>query len=429
MEYIKRLFDDILEQSLRNKGAVIVEGPKWCGKSTTAKRHCESIIDLLPTDTREGYIALAKASPRDFLSLGKPPLLIDEWQHVAFIFDDIKGEVDNRGVGQFILTGSVTDKSVERRGDEQRYTQHTGNGRIVRRRMRTLSLFESGEGTGLVSLTGLKEDQFKPASSKFGLNDYAYAICRGGWPLCFDKTIGDPLELAKDYFDVLCSDDLLSISNVPLLKDEEKARLFMRSYARGISSPMGEDTMRLDCLSATDSFNRETFAKYMLALRYLCVVDDVPAWNPNLRSQTAIRTKPKRHFTDPSIAAQALGATPRGLFYDMKTFGLLFESLCVHELHVYASAIGARVYHYQDAKKREADAVVVFRDGSFALVECKLGGSEEIENSATKLREIANDIDESKTGQHAFSMILTKGNLAYRREDGIYVVPLALLKP
>ena len=428
MKYIARLFDDVLTQSLKRKGAVIVEGPKWCGKSTTAKKHCASIIDLLPTNTRDGYVALAKTSPQDFLSLGEAPLLIDEWQHVSFIFDDIKTAVDERGFGQFILTGSVTDKSVEKR-DDDRYAQHTGNGRIIRRRMRTLSLFESGEGSGAVSLLDLKNGVFKAAPSSFTLKDYAFAICRGGWPLAFDPNLDQPLEQAKDYFDVLCSDDLFSIKAVPLDKNEEKARLFMRSYARGVSSAMSEETMRKDCLESIDTFDRETFNKYMLALRYLCVVDDVPAWNPNLRSKTALRAKPKRHLTDTSIAAQALGATPDGLFFDMQTFGLLFESLCVHDLHVYATSIGARIYHYQDAKKREADAVIVFNDGSFALVECKLGGNEDIDEAARKLLEISSDIDQQKTGQHAFSMILTKGNLAYRRPDGVYVIPLATLKP
>ena len=428
MKYIPRLFDNILDISLKNKGAVIVEGPKWCGKTTTAKRHCESIIDLLPTDTRESYIALAKASPSDFLSLGNPPLLIDEWQHVSFIFDDIKGAVDQRGFGQFILTGSVTDKSVEKKKDEDEYARHTGNGRIVRRRMRTLSLFETGEGSGSVSLEDMHNGVFKAARSSFSLKDYAFAVCRGGWPLAF-KQGSDPLIQARDYYDVLCSDDLFSIKNVPLDRDEEKARLFMRSYARGISSPLGEETMRKDCLSACDSFDRETFGKYMLALRYLCVADDIPAWNPNLRSKVAVRSKPKRHLTDTSIAAQALGVTPRALFYDLPTFGLLFESLCAHDLHVYAGCIGARVYHFRDNKNREADIVLVFQDGSFALVECKLGGNEEIEESAEKLKAIVEDIEQERTGRHAFSMILTKGELAYRREDGVYVVPLACLKP
>ena len=428
MKYIPRLFDDVLDSSLKNRGAVIIEGPKWCGKTTTAKRHCRSIIDLLPTNTRGDYVALAKASPKDFLSLGEPPLLIDEWQHVAFIFDDIKGAVDKRGFGQFILTGSVTDKSVESRRDDEDYARHTGNGRIVRRRMRTLSLFESGESNGKVSLSGLKKGIFVPCTSDFGLRDYAHAICRGGWPLSFDKS-ADSLAQARDYFEVLVTDDLFSIKNVPLIKDEEKARQFMRSYARGISSAMAEETMRADCLDYTETFDRETFARYMLALRYLCVVDDIPAWNPNLRSQTAVRSKPKRHLTDTSISAAALGLSPQGLLYDMRTFGLLFESLCIHELHVYAGCIGAKVYHYQDSKRRETDAVIVFADGSFALVECKLGGQEEIDDAAEKLKAIAEDIVVEKIGRHACSIIITKGNIAYRREDGIYVVPLATLRP
>jgi len=428
MKYIERIFDGVLESTLKSKGAVIIEGPKWCGKTTTAKRHCASVVDLLPTNTRASYIALAKSSPADFLSLGDAPMLIDEWQHVSFLFDDIKSEVDKRGFGQFILTGSVTDKSVEKEKDDEEYARHTGNGRIVRRRMRTMSLFESGESNGKVSLSSLRNGSFSPCQCSFSLKDYATAICRGGWPLSL-YPCEDPLSQAHDYFDVLCTDDLFSLKNVPLIRDEEKARLFLRSYARAISSAVGEDTMRKDCLSYSESFSRETFEKYMLALRYLCIVDDVPAWNPNLRSQTAIRAKPKRHLTDPSIAASALGLTPEGLFYDMSTFGLLFESLCVRDIHVYASAIGARVYHYQDSKRREADITVTFRDGCFALFECKLGGDDDIDDAATKLRAIQSDIDESKTGKCAFCAVLTKGNLAYRRQDGVYVLPLAVLRP
>lgn len=425
-KYINRLFDNILDFSLRSKGAVVVEGPKWCGKSTTCKRFAKEIVDLMPLKTRNEYILEAKISPDYFLKSRKKPLLIDEWQHIYFIWDQIKVEVDeSSSFGQFILTGSVTDKDID---DKDYDRSHTGNGRIIRKRMRTMSLYESGESNGSVSLSKLKNGEFQIARSNVKLEDYAFLICRGGWPLAITDNRKIALAQAKDYYEVLVSDDLFSLKSIKLVKDESKARKVLRSYARNVSIAATTQTLIDDCTNDESSFDKETFYKYLTALEYLHVTEELQAWNPNVRSKTAIRTKETRHFVDPSIAVAALGLTPESLFKNMDTFGLLFESLVVRDIRTYCDVINAKVYKYRDSKKREADLVIVFEDGSWALVEVKLGGKDDIDIAASKLIDIANDIDIDKTGGCAFLMVVTKDSLAYHREDGVYVVPLGCLK-
>ncbi|MBQ9457225.1 MAG: ATP-binding protein [Bacilli bacterium] len=427
-QYIPRLFDDVLDFALKSKGAVVVEGPKWCGKSTTCQRHANTVVDLMPLETRQQYVDYAKVAPHEFLNDGEHPLLIDEWQHIYFIWDQIKVEVDRIGrFGQYILTGSVTDKAIMDASFEE--SRHTGNGRIIRKFMRTMSLFESGDSDGSVSLSDLKNGIFKPHSSQKRIADYAFYICRGGWPLalCQDREVA--LQQAIDFYEITATDDIFSLKTVPIRKDETKARQILRSYARNVSIAAGDQTLLGDCIGEGETFDKEAFAKYIQALKYLHVIEELPAWNPNLRSKTAIRSKPTRHFVDPSIGAAALGVSPEGLFRDIATFGLMFESLAVRDLRVYGDTMGAHLYKYRDAKKREADAVMQFKDGSWALFEVKLGGNEDIEDAAKKLLAIANDIDAEKTGNPSFLMVITKGPLAYRRPDGVYVVPLACLKP
>ena len=427
-DYVYRIFDDVLDFALKSKSAVIVEGPKSCGKSTTSRRHARTIVDLMPLESRQQYIDYAKAAPHEFLNDGEHPLLIDEWQHIYFIWDQIKVEADAiRNFGQFILTGSVTDKAVMDKAFEE--SKHTGNGRIIRKRMRPMSLFESGDSDGSVSLSDLKNGKFKPHRSNKNINDYAFYICRGGWPLslCEDREVA--LQQAIDFYNITATDDIFSLKSIPLRKDEERARRVLRSYARNVSIAASDQTLIEDCISDEDTFDEETFTKYIQALKYLFVIEELPAWNPNLRSKTAVRTKPTRHFVDPSIGAAALGVSPEGLFKDMATFGFMFESLAVRDLRVYGDSLNAHLYKYRDSKKRESDVVMQFRDGEWALFEVKLGGSEDIDEAANKLLEIANDIDIEKTGKPAFLMIITKGPLAYRREDGVYVVPLGCLKP
>ena len=425
-KYIPRLFDYVLEFTLKTKGAVLVEGPKWCGKSTTCKRFAKEIVDLMPIKTREEYILEAQIAPDYFLSSRKKPLLIDEWQHISFIWDQIKVEVDDVGeFGQYILTGSVTDKDIMEEGNEER---HTGNGRIVRKKMRTMSLYESGESNGTISISALKEGIFNISKSNMSLEDYAFSLCRGGWPLAINQEKDVALQQAKDYYNVLVSDDIFSLKSIKIAKDENKARRLMRSYSRNISISASIQTIIDDCIADNEAFDKETVYKYLQALEYLHVIEELPAWNPNVRSKTSIRTKPTRHFIDPSIATACLGLTPDSLFKNIDTFGLLFESLVVRDLRVYCDTINARLYKYRDSKNREADAVIQFEDGDWALIEVKMGGQKDIDAASIKLLNIAKDIDEEKTGKQSFLMVVTKGNLAYRRKDGVYVIPLGCLK-
>ena len=425
--YIQRIFDRVVEFTLKSKGALVIVGPKWCGKSTTAKRYAKTVIDLMPLESRNEFIELAKISPTNFLNYGPKPILVDEWQHVSFIWDQVKYEVDKTGeFGQYILTGSVTDKNS--RETEVGASRHTGNGRIIRKMMRTMSLYETGDSNGAVSLLDLKNGNFSNAMSKKDINDYAYYVCRGGWPIAIGKERDIALAQARDYYEVVVTDDIFSLKDIPLRRDEQKARKLMRSYARNVSIPAADTTLLSDCRGSDETFDKDVFAKYLSALRNLYVIEELPAWNPNLRSQTTIRTKETRHFTDPSIGAAALGITPEGIFKDITTFGFLFESLVVHDLRVYADAIGARVYKYRDSKKREADAVLQFNDGTWALIEVKLGGDADIKKAADNLVKIADDIDYEKTGKPAFLMVVTKNKVAYQMDNGVYVVPLCCLK-
>ncbi len=428
MKYIRRLFDSTLEFALKSKGAVVVVGPKWCGKSTTAMHFCKTLIDLMPLDSRDDYIKLAKAAPSQFLNLGEKPILIDEWQHVAFLWDQIKYEVDKTGeFGQYILTGSVSDKE-RNDGIDDSVSRHTGNGRIVKKRMRTMSLYESGESNGSVSLTDLKNGIFKSTFSNKTIEDYAFYVCRGGWPLAIKQDYDVALQQARDYYEMVVTEDIFSLKEIPLRRDEQRARKVMRSYARNVSIAAADETLRKDCASSDETFDKDIFTKYINALKNLYVVEELPAWNPNLRSKTAIRSKSTRHFTDPSIGAAALGLTPQSIFKDITTFGFLFESLVVRDLRIYCDCIGAKVYKYRDSKRREADAVIQFSDGSWALVEVKLGNDDDIRQACKNLNAIASDIDYDKTGKPAFLMVVTKNKFAYKSDDGVYVVPLACLK-
>lgn len=426
-QYIPRLFDETLSFALKSKGAVLVVGPKWCGKSTTCRKHAKTIIDLMPIGNRKNIIDFAKSAPDMFLKQGERPMLIDEWQHISFIWDQIKVEVDESNeFGQFILTGSVSDKEkYDNSVDGQR---HTGNGRFTKKMMRTLSLFESGESNGGVSLKKIMGNEFAPCMSDMNINDYAYAICRGGWPLSLTEDKDIALEQAISYYDMLTSEDIFSLNDVPLRKDEQRAKHFLRAYSRNVSIACTDTTLKNDVASFEDAFDSETFYKYMNALRNLYVIEELDAWKPYLRSKTAIRTKPTRHFVDPSIATSALGLSPDSLFKDMTTFGLLFESLAVRDLRIYADVLNAKVYKYRDSKKREADIVLQFRDGSWSLIEVKLGNNSDVEEAAKHLLAIASDIDTKKTGNLNFLMVITKDKFAYRREDGVYVVPLGCLK-
>lgn len=427
-EYIPRLFDEELDFYLKSVGAVIVVGPKWCGKSTTCKRHAKTIIDLIKAETRKQYVSLAKASPSAFLSMGDKPLLIDEWQVVSFIWNSLKYMVDQNGeFGQYILTGSVTDKTASEENDDPENERHTGTGRIIKKMMRTLSLYESGDSNGTVSISGLKNNSFNPSYSNKNINDYAFLICRGGWPLAINVEPLVAIQQSKNYYNGLVNEDIFSIKDLPLRKDTQRARKLLRSYARCVSSEASNELLKSDLAQNGDNIDKDTFIKYLLVLQRLYVIEELEAWNPNLRSKTAIREKNTRHFVDPSIATAALGVSPDGLFKDMHTFGLLFESLVIRDLRIYCDTLDANVYHYRDKLDREADAVIQFEDGEWALVGVKMGDDNDIDEAAKKLINLAADIDIEKK-QPAFLMVVTMGPVAYRREDGVYVVPLACLK-
>lgn len=427
-EYIARLFDKTLEFGLKSKGAVLVVGPKSCGKSTTAKRQAKTIIDLTDDNIKRQQIELARASSTRFLNQGERPLLIDEWQEVAFIWNSIKLEVDkSNSFGQFILTGSVTDKTLV--NGEEDNSRHTGTGRIIKKVMRPMSLFESGDSSGEISLLDLKEGKFNVAVSNKNIEDYAYLICRGGWPLAMNQEKDVALQQAIDFYENVVSEDIFSLKDIPLKRNEQRARKLLRAYSRAIGSQTADKIIMGDVASNDETFDAKTFNKYMLALKRLYVIEELDAWNPNLRSKIVIREKSTRHFIDPSIATSALGVGPDGLFKDMNTFGFLFESLAVRDLRIYCDTFGAKLYHYKDKSDREADIVIHFRDGSWGLIEVKLGDQEQIDEGANNLIKIAEDIDEEKTGKPAFLMVITKNMTAIKREDGVYEIPLACLKP
>ena len=432
-KYIKRLFDDVLDFAIQSKGAVVIVGPKWCGKSTTAARYARSVIDLMPLDTRDDYIKLAKVSPSEFLNLGEKPILIDEWQHVSFIWDQIKYEVDKTGdFGQYILTGSVSDKEK----NDLFYTgsRHTGNGRITKKMMRTMSLYESGESNGKVSLLDLKNGIFNPCFSEKTIYDYGFYICRGGWPLSLNVKEEIALAQATEYYEMVVTEDIFSLQEIPLKHDEQRARKVMRSYSRNISIAATDETLRKDCIGNDEIFDKDTFAKYLQALRNLYVIEELPAWNPNLRSKTAIRSGFKRSFVDPSIAVATLGLSPDALLTQLKTFGFIFEQMCIRDLKSYNPDFNSHISYYRDRYGLEADLVLHLSDGRYALIECKLG-SKEIETGAEHLNELRTLIKEyNKTEKQVplrepdLMIILTGGKMAYTRPDGVKIIPLACLK-
>lgn len=429
-DYIKRLFDDELDFYLKSVGAIQIVGPKWCGKSRTAKRHAKTVIDLAKNDEKENYISLARNNPSLLLSFGDKPILIDEWQIISFIWNSLKSAIDETGdFGQYILTGSVTDNTKDDGKTGETNEKHTGTGRIIKKTMRTMSLYESKDSNGRVSLNELKEGIFKPTICNRTIDDYAYYICRGGWPLAIDVDYQISLQQAKTFYNGLVSEDIFSLNDIPLRKDEQRARKLMRSYSRFISSQASNESIKKDLLDNGDEIDKDTFIKYLLALQRLYVIEELQAWNTNLRSKSVIRTKNTRHFVDPSIAAAALNITPQSIFSDMRTFGLLFESLAIRDLRIYCEHIGASLYHYRDQLDREADAVIAFEDGSWALVKIKLSDEKEIKEASNKLVALAADIDDKHNPKPAFLMVITSSKVALKDENGVYIVPLACLKP
>lgn len=419
--YYPRIADQTLAFKLKSCGAVWIKGPKWCGKSTTAEQVAKSAAYLQDRSTSAQQIALAKNSPGLFLA-GESPKLIDEWQVVPFIWDQIRYEVDHRGkMGQFIITGSATPLD-----DDDDAREHSGIGRITPMIMRPMSLWESDDSTGGISLSRLFSGETpEPAQSRLGLRDYAFLTCRGGWPSALGLTDDAALEQAYIFYDGLVEDDLKRV--LKNTRNPERVRRLMRSLARAVSSEMPIAAIRRDMIANdNDAMDVDTIASYLNALERLYVVENLAAWNPNLRSKTAVRTSETRHLVDPSISCAALGLGPDDLLADLKTFGLLFESLCVRDLRIFAEALHGEVRHYRDSGGLEADAVLHLRGGAWAAVEVKLASEDSIDEGAKHLRRLAAKVEGRRP---EFLMVLSATGVAYRRDDGVWVVPLGCLEP
>lgn len=422
-EYKKRVADSILSDKLEAVGAVLIEGPKYCGKTTLAKQQAGSVLEMANPETKAQNLALAKTNITRLL-VGKTPRLIDEWQMVPEFWDAVRNEVDKRDEdGQFMLTGSAVPPD-----DSDIF--HSGAGRMGWLRLRTMSLWESGDSTGDVSLSALFEDADKvDGTSGIDLDRLAFLTCRGGWPKAtIKKTERAALMQAREYFTAVAKFDISRVDNVK--RDEELTKRLMRSYARNQGSQATAGTILADIkTNESDDTSENTIYSYIKALKKIFVIEDSTAWNPNIRSKTAIRTSDTRYYTDPSIATAALGLGPKDLIKDMNTFGLLFETLCIRDLRVYASAIDGDVYHYRDRSGLECDAVVHLPNGKYGLIEVKIGGKELIDEGAESLKKLASEIDTEKMYAPSFLMVLTGiGELAYKREDGVLVVPIGSLK-
>lgn len=420
--YKPRIADEILRNRLMGKGAVLIEGPKWCGKTTTAEQLAGSILYMADPRNEKQNLSMAEIDPGRLLK-GKVPRLLDEWQIAPKLWDAVRFEVDHRDeFGQFILTGSAVPASYE-------HIHHTGTGRFSWMLMRPMSLYESQDSTGQVSLKELFEvpEQIEGENS-LDLKQLAFLVCRGGWPRATDLSGDLALEQAFDYYEAVVRSDISRADGVT--RNPERVRRLMRSYARNQGS---QATNKLICediaVNESETFDVNTVYSYISALKKIFVVEEMEAWNPNLRSKTAIRTSNTRYFVDPSIAAAALGLGPEDLVEDLNTFGLLFETMCIRDLRVFADAMNGNVYHFRDKTELECDAVVHLRNGSYGLIEIKLGGDRLIEEGAENLKKLRDKIDTTRMKAPSFLAVLVGvGDYAYRRQDGIYVVPLGCLK-
>lgn len=421
-KYKQRIADRILERKVLGKGAVLIEGPKWCGKTTTAKQLAKSVLDLGDSAVLKQSSGLIEISPKTLLE-GDTPRLIDEWQALPPIWDSIRSEVDKRGEpSQFILTGS----SVLPEADE---TVHSGTGRFATIKMRPMSLYESGESSGVISLSDLFDGKpIEVQQNALEVEDIAYLTCRGGWPWATIIPKEVALDQAFDYVDSVIQRDIQRVDKVK--RNAERAKLLLRSYARNISQQVSYSTIRKDMLSNdANTLDEDTVADYIKAFKKLFVIEDLAAWNPNIRSKAAIRTSDTRHFVDPSIGTAILGLGPKDLINDLKSFGFFFEDMVVRDLRVYAEALDGELYHYRDSSGLECDTVLHRRNGSYALMEVKLGGEQNIEDGAKSMLSLAKNIDTDKMSAPSFmAVIIGVGQYAYQRKDGVYVIPIGCLK-
>lgn len=422
MEYKHRIADGILEKKLRSKGAVLIEGPKWCGKTTTAEQQARSILYMDNPASFESNLQMAEIDPGILLE-GDTPRLVDEWQLAPKLWDTMRFEVDHRHqVGQFILTGSAVPSDEES-------MKHSGTGRFSWLTMRPMSLYESGESNGKVSLSHLFESRENiVATNSLRIDDIAFLICRGGWPFACSLQGDAALAQAFDYVDAVIKKDVSRVDGTN--RNITTTRLLMRSYARNQGSQATIGTIVADMMTNDENeIGIKTAGSYLDALRKIFVIEDSEAWNPNLRSKTAIRTANTRYFIDPSIGTAVLGLGPKDLINDLNTMGLFFETLCVRDLRIFADALDGQVFHYRDKSGLECDAVIHLRNGRYGLVEIKLGGDRLINEGASNLLALVDKINTDKMKEPSFLMVLTgTGDFAYRRKDDVYVVPIGCLK-
>lgn len=416
--YLPRISDRLIDRKLHTSGAVLITGCKWCGKTMSAEQFTKSVIYMQDPDKSATYLAMADTKP-SLLLAGAEPRLIDEWQMAPVLWDAVRHEVDKRRKqGQFILTGSAVPIDDS--------TFHTGTGRISRLKMRTMSLYESKESNGSVSLKALFDGtQKEGAVSSLSVEEISYLICRGGWPMSLSLPREYALDMARDYVDAIVEEDVSRVDKIE--RNPQRVLTLLRSLARNICTMASNTTILADFGGSGSSMSMPTLDSYLNALRRIFVIEDVPAWSPSMRSKTALRTSAKRNFVDPSIAAASLRISPERLLNDFNTFGFMFESLCDRDMRVYAQANDGDIYHYRDKNELEADMIVALRDGRWAPVEVKLG-QKQIEEAATHLIKLSEKVDSDKMGRPSFMMVLTAGEFAYRRKDGVWVVPLGCLK-
>ncbi|MDR2615668.1 MAG: DUF4143 domain-containing protein [Oscillospiraceae bacterium] len=417
-KYLSRIADRALGLALEASGAVLIEGPKWCGKTRTAREQAASVIFMQDPDNTTSYLKTADTRP-SLLLRGDAPRLLDEWQLAPALWDAVRFAVDERGAtGQFILTGSAVPGE-----DAFRYT---GTGRISRMLMRPMSLFESLDSSGDISLKSLFDgDAPLEGVSSLTIEALASALTRGGWPESVGEHEDVALRRVYNYVDAVITHDVSRVDGVE--KNPARVRALLRSLARNVSTTAGISALRRDVEGDEETLSEKTITGYLNALYRIFVVEDLPAWNPAMRSKTALRNSPKRHFVDPSIATAVLRATPDALLADFNTFELMFESLCVRDLRVYAQANDGEVFHYRDQNGLEADAIIHLKDGRWGAVDVKLG-SREIEESAGHLKKLRDKVNTDKMREPSFLMVLTGTQYAYRRDDGVYIVPIGCLR-
>ncbi len=417
-KYIPRLIDNVLKEHLEAFGAVLITGPKWCGKTTTAKQRAKSIINFQDQKNKKSYLQTADLNPNALL-VGDNPRLIDEWQVIPEIWDAVRQEVDNRDRrGLFILTGSshVDPKKI----------MHSGIGRISRLRMRTMSLYESGSSNGIVSLKSLfNNDEIEDnIISNLTLEDISELVVKGGWPNTVNDDVSMALKQNESYIDLIASEEMKTVDGK--VRDKYKVLHLLKSLARHTATSAADTTILKDIITNYETMHINTLASYIKVLKELYVIEDLPAWMPKLRSKAIVRSKHVRHFTDPALAAVLLNASPNNLIYDVETFGLLFESMVIRDLRIYSQYLSGKVFHYRDSDDLEADAIIHLNDGRWAAVEIKLGSSQ-IDKAANNLLKLKNKVDIRQ--KPSFLAIITATKYGYKREDGVYVLPIGCLKP